>query len=276
MAGGDHVATQQRTSREVTTAQPAAGPGHSPRSRVSTVEPAAQPARQDGSASPHMPYLARVPLFADLDAESLHALAAVAHRRVFHTGDIIFHRGDPGQVLYVIRDGKVKICLTSPDGQEVALAVLGAGECFGELALLDGQPRSAAAVAIEPVEAYTLMRSDFIAAVNRHPRIAIQVMNVLSHRLRQTDEMIEDLLFRDIYGRVAKKLLELSETHGVRTPEGIRIELRLTQAELAAMVGASRESVNKVMGYLTQKQYIITDKHRTTVTRLAELRHRIC
>lgn len=270
------MATQERANRETVAAQQTPASGQPTRARVSTMEPNDSRPSFEGQSSRQTPYLAQVPLFADLDAESLRTLAAAAHHRAFQAGDIIFHRGDPGQVLYVIRKGKVKIFLTSSDGQEVALAVLGSGECFGELALLDGQPRSAAAIALEPVQAYTLMRSDFIAAVNRHPRIAIQVMNVLSHRLRQTDEMIEDLLFRDIYGRVAKKLLELSETHGVRTPDGIRIELRLTQAELAAMVGASRESVNKVMGYLTQKQYIMTDKHRTTVTRLAELRRRVC
>jgi CRP/FNR family cyclic AMP-dependent transcriptional regulator len=224
----------------------------------------------------HIAHLAQVPLFADLDADSLRQLASAAHRRAFRVGEIIFNHGDPGQVLYVIRQGKVKIYLTSPDGQELSLAVFGPGECFGELALLDGQPRSAAAEAIEPVETYTLQRNDFISAVMHHPQIAIQVMNVLSCRLRQTDEMIQDLLFLDVQGRVAKKLLELSETHGVRTPEGVRIEMRLTQGELAAMVGASRESVNKVMGYLTERRYITTDKHRTTVTRLAELRRHVC
>jgi CRP/FNR family cyclic AMP-dependent transcriptional regulator len=221
-------------------------------------------------------YLAQAPLFADLDAEDLLQLARAAHQRTFQAGAVIFHRGDPGQVLYLIRCGKVKICLTSPEGQEVALAVLGPGECFGELALLDGQTRSADALALERVQAYSLQRDDFIAAVLRHPRIAIHVMQVLSQRLRQTDEMVQDLLFLDVHGRVAKKLLELTETHGVRTPQGIRIELRLTQGELATMVGASRESVNKVMGYLTEKQYITTDRHRTTVTRLADLRRRIC
>jgi CRP-like cAMP-binding protein len=101
-------------------------------------------------------------------------------------------------------------------------------------------------------------------------------MNVLSRRLRQTDAMIEDLLFLDVHGRVAKKLLDLAELHGARTPEGIRIELRLTQGELAAMVGASRESVNKVMGYFTDKRFITTDKYKITITRLADLRRRIC
>ena len=220
--------------------------------------------------------LDKVPLFAGLDAEVLAELATVMKRRSFRAGEIIFHRDDPGQVLYVLREGKVKIYLTSQDGQEVALAIFGPGDYFGELALLDGQPRSASAIAIEQAETFSLQRSDFINAVMRHPRIAVQVMNVLSRRLRQTDSMVEDLLFLDVHGRVAKKLLDLAELHGTRTPDGIRIEMRLTQGELAAMVGASRESVNKVMGYFTDKRFITTDKYKITVTRLADLRRRVC
>ncbi|MGZ3585050.1 MAG: Crp/Fnr family transcriptional regulator [Ktedonobacterales bacterium] len=220
--------------------------------------------------------LDKVPLFAGLDPEALRDLTGVMKRRSFRAGEIIFHRDDPGQVLYMLREGKVKIYLTSQDGQEVALAIFGPGDYFGELALLDGQPRSASAVAIEPAETFSLQRSDFINAVLRHPRIAVQVMNVLSRRLRQTDAMVEDLLFLDVHGRVAKKLLELAELHGARTADGIRIEMRITQGELAAMVGASRESVNKVMGYFTDKRFITTDKYKITVTRLAELRRRVC
>jgi CRP/FNR family cyclic AMP-dependent transcriptional regulator len=215
-----------------------------------------------------------VPLFSGLDQESLRELTEAARRRLFHAGEIVFHRDDTGQVLYVIRAGKVKIFVTGPEGQDMVLAILGPGDYFGELALLDGLPRSASAVAIEVADTLALQRTDFIRAVERHPRIAIQVMNVLSRRLRQTDAMIEDLLFLDVHGRVAKKLLELAELHGVRTPEGLRIELRLTQGELAAMVGASRESVNKVIGYFTDKRFISTDKYKITVMRLAELRRR--
>ena len=233
--------------------------------------------RRTGGAedADHLAPLENVALFAGLDADALLELAAVVKRRAFRPGEVIFHRDDSGQVLYVIREGKVKIYITSQDGQEVALAVFGAGDYFGELALLDGQPRSASAVAIESVETFALQRADFINAVMHHPRIAIGVMNVLSRRLRQTDAMIEDLLFLDVHGRVAKKLLELAELHGVRTPEGIRIDLRLTQGELAAMVGASRESVNKVMGYFTDKRFISTDKYKITIIRLAELRLRV-
>jgi CRP/FNR family transcriptional regulator/CRP/FNR family cyclic AMP-dependent transcriptional regulator len=227
------------------------------------------------SAPPAGPFTG-VPLFANLDTESLRELEQAARPRGFRAGEIIFHRDDPGQMLYVIKQGKVRIYITSPDGQEVTLAVFGPGDYFGELAILDGRPRSASAIALDVVETQALQRSDFIAAVNRHPRIAIQVMQALSVRLRHTDAMIEDLLFLDVHGRVAKKLLDLAELHGVRTPEGIRIEMKLTQTDLAALVGASRESVNKVIGYFVDKRFISSEKRKITILRLADLRQRVC
>src|SRR6202049_1057985 len=220
-------------------------------------------------------YLKQVSLFADLADEDIHELMTVAKRRPFRSGEVIFHRDDPGQVLYMIKEGKVKICIISPDGQEISLAVFGKGECFGEFAILDGLPRSADAVALERVECYTLQRSDFHKAIMKNPKIAIQALEVLSKRLRTTDQMIEDLIFLDVYGRVAKKLLELADTHGSKVGNGIRIDVRLTQQELASMVGASRESVNKVMGYFTDKDFISTDKHRITLHRIVELKRRI-
>ncbi len=220
-------------------------------------------------------YLKQVTLFANLSDDALHELTNVAKHRTFRSSEVIFHRDDPGQVLYVIKEGKVKICLISPDGQEISLVVFGKGECFGELALLDGLPRSADAVAVERVECFTLQRSDFHNAIMKNPTIAIQVLEVISKRLRNTNEQVEDLIFLDVYGRVAKKLLELSELHGTKVEDGIRIEFRMTQQELASMVGASRESVNKVMGYFTDKQYISTDKHRITLHRINALKQRI-
>ena len=220
-------------------------------------------------------YLKQVSLFANLADEDIHELMTAAKRRAFRSGEVIFHRDDPGQVLYMIKEGKVKICIISPDGQEISLAVFGKGECFGEFALLDGLPRSADAIALEKVECYTLQRSDFHNAIMKNPKIAIQVLEALTRRLRNTDNMVEDLIFLDVYGRVAKKLLELADAHGVKTDDGVRIEVRLTQQELASMVGASRESVNKVMGYFSEKDFISTDKHRITLHRIADLKRRI-
>ncbi len=220
-------------------------------------------------------YFKQVSLFADLADEDIRALMAVARRRIYRNGEVIFHREDPGQVLYVVKEGKVKICITSPEGQEITLAVFGKGECFGELTILDGLPRSADAVALEKAECYTLQRSDFHRAIIKNPKIAIQVLESMSKRLRATDQMVEDLIFLDVYGRVAKKLLELSDTHGTKVADGIRIDVRLTQQELASMVGASRESVNKVMGYFTDKNFISTDKHKITLHRITDLKRRI-
>jgi CRP/FNR family transcriptional regulator, cyclic AMP receptor protein len=220
-------------------------------------------------------YLRQVTFFSDLADEDVAQLMTAAKRRTYRSGEVIFHRDDPGQVLYMIKEGKVKICIISPDGQEISLAVLGKGEYFGEFSLLDSLPRSADAIALEKVECYTLQRSDFHNAIMKNPKIAIKVMESLTKRLRNTDEMVEDLIFLDVYGRVAKKLLELADAHGVKTEQGVRIDVRLTQQELASMVGASRESVNKVMGYFTEKDFISTDKHRITLHRIADLKRRI-
>src|SRR6266513_6245358 len=220
-------------------------------------------------------YLKQVPLFAGLADEDIRGLMALAKRRTFRSGEVIFHREEPGQVLYVIKEGKVKISLISPDGQEISLVVFGKGECFGEFALLDGLPRSADAVALEKVECYTLQRSDFQNAILKNPKIAILVLEAMSKRLSNTNNMVEDLIFLDVYGRVAKKLLELADSHGVKTEEGIIIDVRLTQQELDSMVGASRESVNKVLGYFTDKKFISTDKHRITIHHVNDLKRRI-
>lgn len=220
-------------------------------------------------------YLKQVSIFKGLNDEEVLDLISVAKKRTFRSGDVIFHREDSGQMLYIIKEGKVKICLISPDGQEISLVVFGKGEYFGEFALLDGLPRSADAIALEKVECYTLQRADFQNAIMKKPRIAIQVMEVLCERLRKTDQQVEDLIVLDVYGRVAKKLLELAETHGVQKENGILINVRLTQQDLAAMVGASRESVNKVLGYFTDKEFITTDKHKFTLHRIAELKGRI-
>jgi CRP/FNR family cyclic AMP-dependent transcriptional regulator len=220
-------------------------------------------------------YFKQVSLFADLADEDIRQLMAAAKKRMFRPGEVIFHRDDIGQVLYVIKEGKVNICLISPEGQEISLVVLGKGDCFGELAILDRLPRSADAIAIDRVECYTLQRSDFHNAIMKSPKIAIQVLEVLSRRLRKTDDKVEDLVVLDVYARVAKKLLELATEHGIQVENGTRIDMRLTQQDLASMVGASRESVNKVMGYFTDKRYISTDKHKVTLHRMDELRQRI-
>src|SRR5437667_2276692 len=173
-------------------------------------------------------YLKQIHIFNSLSEDEISTLAALTRKRPFRSGEVIFHREDPGQVLYVIKEGKVKISLISPDGQEISLVVFGKGECFGEFAILDGLPRSADAIALEKVECYSLQRSDFHNAIMKNPRISIRVLEVLCKRLRDTDQQVEDLIWLDVYGRVAKTLLKLADDHGKQIDDGILIDMRLT------------------------------------------------
>lgn len=157
----------------------------------------------------------------------------------------------------------------------MTVGLLGPGSFFGELALLDGGPRSASVVALEPVEALTLDRAPFIATLEGHPEVAGSLLAVLGDRLRRTDELIQDILFLDLPARLAKQLLALAEGHGVRTPEGLRLDLRLSQSDLAGMVGATRESVNRCLGAYADRGLLSLDREGITIHKPEELRRRI-
>jgi CRP-like cAMP-binding protein len=190
--------------------------------------------------------LRNVPLFAGLTEEELSFLADRLGKRAFGKGVIIFHEGSLGETLYIIEAGKVRIFALTESGQEISVNIYGQGEVFGELSVLDGLPRSAGAVAIEDTVCLTLQRDELLQFLENCPRVALSIIRVLSARLRYTTQYAESLAFLDVCGRVAAKLLELGERYGVKR-DGIEIELRLTQGELASWVGTSRESVNKVL-----------------------------
>ena len=219
--------------------------------------------------------IARVPLFAGLSEEQALRLEEVAQRRTFRRGEVIFHKGDAGSTLYMIVQGQVKIVLPSDSGEEALLAVLDAGDFFGELSLIDEQPRSATVVATAPTETLVLHREEFLKFLVASPGMAVDMLRILAQRLREADEFIEDAIFLDVPGRLAKKILELAETYGRETPEGTVIGLRLTQQELATMVGATRESVNKHLRAYRSRGYIEIDRQRIVVLRPKELQRRI-
>lgn len=219
--------------------------------------------------------LRQVALFAELPQERLQQLAQMVRRRTYHRGETIFHKGDPGNGLYIITSGQVKVVLPSESGEEAVLAVLETSEFFGELALFDGLPRSATVVAVTHTEVLVLHRDDFLGFVTRNPEVAIACFAALSRRLRATDELIEDAIFLDVPGRLAKRLLDLAERHGRRTERGLEIDLKLTQQDLAAMVGATRESVNKHLGWMRDHRLIQLDRQRIVLLRPDELRKRI-
>ncbi len=222
-----------------------------------------------------LPTLRGVPFLAVLPETDLAGLAERMRPRRYRAGAAIFHREDPGSTLHIIHRGRVKLVLASPEGREVTVQLLGPGDFFGELALLDGGPRSASAVALEPVTTLTLDHAPFIATLGRHPEVAGRLLAVLGDRLRRTDELIADILFLDLPARLAKHLLALADDHGSAGTDGIRIALRLSQSELAAIVGATRESVNRCLNAYADRGLVAVDRDGITILDPDALRRRI-
>ncbi len=190
--------------------------------------------------------LKRVPLFAQLDEDLLAGLATRMRRRTFRRGTIVFHKDQEGDALYIVESGHVRIFLPSEGGEELTVDMAGPGEVFGELAVLDGGPRSASAEAVEPTVMFTLTRHDFRHEVARTPQLATAVIELLSRRLRRVTEYAESLAFLDLRGRLARVLLEMAERSGA-VADGVEIDFPLTQTELATMIGATRERVNRAL-----------------------------
>ncbi len=187
------------------------------------------------------------PLFATMEEAETRALLASMTKIELARGDVLFTEGQPGDRLYVIREGKIKLGRSSGDGRENLIAVLGPGEMFGELSLFDPGPRSLGASAVSDSVVYELGHAALVAALEENPGVAKHLLTALARRLRRTNEALADLVFSDVPGRVAKALLDLSTRFGERVDEGIRVAHDLTQEELAQLVGASRETVNKAL-----------------------------
>jgi CRP/FNR family cyclic AMP-dependent transcriptional regulator len=182
------------------------------------------------------------PLFGQLGAELVDRLSAYAKTRSFKRGQSIFAKGDPGTSLFAICAGSVKISVPSLSGKDAIFNVLGEGDIFGEIALLDGQPRTADAVALGDCELLVIERRDFLPVVQNHPEIALKLIEVLCARLRHSSEQVEDVMFLDLPGRLAKTLLRLSErANHLRKDHKVPI----TQREIGQIIGMSRESTNK-------------------------------
>ena len=219
-------------------------------------------------------FLARMPLFSELTDEERARLAALLRARRYARGEVIFLEGDEGTALCLIAEGRIRIQLTGADGREVVINVYGPGEIFGEMALLDGEPRSADAIAQEPSRAYWLQRDDFQAFLEDHPRAAMKMLAALSRRLRHTTRVVQDATFRDVPARLARVLLDLAARDGQPAEDGIRIEARVTQTDLASMVGASRETVNRALRGFEEHGWIRWEGSRIVIVKPDDLRRR--
>lgn len=216
--------------------------------------------------------LGRCRLFDGLRGEPLNALTRTLRSRRFRRGEVLFHEGDPGDALFIVASGAVKVVVPSEDGEEAILATLRRGDFLGELALLDGAPRSASAIALEPTETLTLPRDQFRSLVAGEPAIRDALLASVATELRRLTTHVAELHFLDLTGRLAARLARLAEEHGERRPDGsILLDAPLTQSDLAAMIGATRQSVNKLLGEFESSGLIRIERDSIVVTSLAAL-----
>jgi CRP/FNR family transcriptional regulator len=214
--------------------------------------------------------LSEAPLFDALSEEDARALRAMVLVVKLDRGERLFAEGTEGDKLYIIITGKIKLTKAAPDGRENLLSVHGPGEMFGELSLFDPVPRTASATAVTDAELAGLAHDDVRAWLATRPEVAMHLLQALAQRLRRINEVKADLVFTDVPGRVAKALLDLAERFGVPNSEGIQVNHDLTQEELAQLVGASRETVNKALAdfaargwiQLAAKSVLVTDTDR--------------
>lgn len=209
------------------------------------------------SAASERGLLRAVSIFADLEPSALTALERVAEARDYEEGAVIVSEEEPGDALFVLLRGRVKVVLYGASGREMILSIFKTpGDFFGEMSLLDDEPRSASVIASDRSRLLTLSRREFQAHITAHPRTALRVLTELSRRLRRADGVIGNLALLDVFGRLAGKLREMAAVEGEEREDGILIRQRPTQAEIAAMIGASRETVSRALSELARRGYL--------------------
>jgi cAMP-binding proteins - catabolite gene activator and regulatory subunit of cAMP-dependent protein kinases len=214
-------------------------------------------------------FLATVPLFSGLDRIELQRFGELTREKFYPRGSVILFENDPGDSLFVVRQGRVKVVLIGEDGREVILGVLGVSEHFGELALIDDRPRSAHVIAMDDSHLLVLRREDFRRRVESSPAVAWSLLTELSRRLRRADEKIGGLVLLDVPGRIARLLLDLAEEANSNT-----IDKPLTHQTIAQMIGASRETVSRAMKDFQDANWVTIERRRITLADRAALEQR--
>jgi len=196
------------------------------------------------------------PLLAELSDEDADTFRPHTHVVLVHKGDQLFAEGDLGDRVYIVIDGKMKLTRTAPDGRESLVSVHGRGDMFGELAMFDPTYRTSTAVAVTDARLAVIAHEDLRAVLTTRPAVSMLLLKALAHRLRRITEANTNLIFTDVPGRVAKALLELAGKFGTQSDEGIQVAHDLTQEELAQLVGASRETVNKALADFASRGWL--------------------
>ncbi len=218
--------------------------------------------------------LRKINIFSHLRDREVDKLLEVVEEKDFTKDSVILTQDDLGDTLFIIVRGKVKIVLLSEEGKEIILSTLREGDFFGEMSLLDGEPRSASVIALEDSSLLIIKREEFLKQIRKSPEIALRIMVEMSKRLRQADEKIGSLALLDVYGRVAQALLQLAKSEGEKTKKGVVIKKRPTHQEIANMVGISRETVSRVLSDFSKEGYItIKGKEIIIYTDLSQIEY---
>ncbi len=212
--------------------------------------------------------LADLDLFRKLRADELDRLVAFTRWAHYPGRSVLFCKSDPGTSMMVVRHGRVKVCTHGECGKELVLAMFGPGEVFGEIALLDGSPRTADAVTIDDCELLVLDRRDFIPFLMEHPDAAVRMLEVLTYRLRRTTQLLEDVAFCEGPVRLARRFLRLAEFSGRNVDDGIFVDMPLSQQQLGDMVGMTRESINKQLKLWRNEGLIAWNRGYYTITNM--------
>lgn len=218
--------------------------------------------------------LSRAPLFEALDEEGSRALRSCMREVRLTRGQTLFAEGDDGDRLYVVLDGKMKLTRTAPDGRENLLSVLGPGEMFGELSLFDPRPRTASAIAVTECRLAALAHDELRPWLDKSPQVGVTLLRALARRLRRANDVMADLVFTDVPGRVAKALLDLAERFGKQADDGLHVHHDLTQEELAQLVGASRETVNKALADFAGRGWMRIEARSVVILDIDRLKRR--
>jgi len=223
----------------------------------------------------YVDFLKKVPLFSELDEGELQQLAGVMREQHYKKHSTIVHVDDPGNALYILKSGLVKVTIEDQHGYEMILRILYPTDFFGDMSLLDGMPRSATVTTQEFSDVLTISRDHFLNIIEKSPKILLKMTSVVSQRLRKANELIHSLAFFDVYGKVARVLLNLATERGRVTEQGTVIDMRLTQQELAELAGMTRETMARTLREFQQAGCIRVESGVISILALDMLRREI-
>ncbi|MGC9002258.1 MAG: Crp/Fnr family transcriptional regulator [Dictyoglomus sp.] len=220
-------------------------------------------------------FLKNVPLFEDFSDEELEKLLVISKDKTYPKDAVIFQKGDLGNFFFLICSGRVKVIIETEEGKEGILSILYPTEFFGEMSLLDGEPRSATVVALEETRVIIIERNDFLILLYKHPELALKILKTLSLRLRKANRQIETLMFLDAPGKVARLLIDIAQERGKKINNEILIDLEFTRQELGNLIGVSRETTTRILKSFEEDGILSIERNQVIIKDVWELKRRI-